>query len=97
MKIVCTTVYNFEELPSLSQEVAINKHIRFIMECQPYDEMSENMKKAVDKAESLQTPWFTGGYIYDYCKDEIIEEIKLNEYDFYEDGELKDSRLSEVA
>ena len=54
----------------------------------PHEEFTGNLKKAIDKSESLHTPWFDANYVYDYCKDEIIEEIKLNNYEFLETGEF---------
>ena len=83
-------VYKFNELSPKKQETAICNHIDFWLEITPYDSehASPNFKKACDEAERMQTPWFVGEYVYDYCKDEIIEEIKLNDYDFFSNGEL---------
>ena len=69
---------------------AISDHIDFWLEIRLYDDepKESNFKKACDKAETMQTPWFTGEYVYDYCRDEIIEEIELNEYVFTSDGKL---------
>jgi hypothetical protein len=81
-------VYNFNELNEAAKEKAISDEIRFMVETISYEEADTNLKKAYDKAEEMLTPWFTESYIYEYCKDEIIETIKFNKYDFLKDGSL---------
>lgn len=81
-------VYSFDELSEDAKNRAISDYIDFLLETTLYEDMTENLKKAVDKAESMQTPWFTGSYVFDYCKDELIETIKANEYEFTEDGKI---------
>jgi hypothetical protein len=88
IKTTETKVYKFDELSQEAKDRAINDMIRFEIEVTPYDELSDNFKKAVDKAEEMRTPWFTGSYVYEYCLPEIIETIKANEYEFTEDGHL---------
>jgi len=66
------------------QDKVISKEIDNILKYSNYDDMSFKMKKACDKSEQMQTPWFAGSYIYDYCKDEIIESLKG--YQFLENG-----------
>ncbi len=80
------TVYSFDELNEEAQLQAILDHIQFMIDCLPYEEGSDNFRKAIDEAESMLTPWFCRSYILDYCKDEIIEDIKINEYLFDETG-----------
>lgn len=81
--------YEFNELNKNAKNKAIDDHIDFWMECREYDEKNKgNFEKATDKAESMGTPWFTGNYIFDYCEDEIIEEIETNKYLFDENGDL---------
>ena len=88
MRIKETKVYQFDELSDRAKEEAISDHINFMLEVIQYEDASDNFKKAIDKAEAMQTPWFTGSYVYEYCKDEVIENIKINEYEFTEDGKL---------
>ena len=88
MRIKETKVYQFDELSDRAKEEVISDHINFMLEVIQYEDASDNFKKAIDKAEAMQTPWFTGSYIYEYCKDEVIENIKINEYEFTEDGKL---------
>ena len=92
MKTICKSfdVYPFIELTEDAQNKAINDHINFWLEIKSYEDepKNSNFKKACDKAESMQTPWFAPCYVYDYCKDEIIEEIEINEYVFTAEGHL---------
>ena len=81
--------YEFDELSEEAQNKAISDHINFWMEVREFDEENKgNFEKAVDEAEKMKTPWFMGEYIYDYCKNEIIQEIEANKYLFDEYGEL---------
>lgn len=67
------------------KDKAIIDEINFLLEVMPYEEMVGNFKKAIDKANAMQTPWFTAEYIWEYCKDDILEILKG--YDFLENGE----------
>lgn len=87
-KIITKEVFTFNELSIKAQNQAIFDHINFFLEVIPYEDMSIDMQKACDKAEKMQTPWFTGSYIYDYCQQEIIDDIILNEYYFDNNGIL---------
>ena len=75
--------YKFNELNKNAQEKAINAYIRFEVEimdrASPYYYLSEEMEK-------MQTPWFLVEVIYEKHKEEIIETIKINNYNFYKDG-----------
>ena len=86
----CYEVYPFCELNEDAQNQAISDHINFWLEIRAYeDEPKEsNFKKAIDRAEAMQTPWFTGSYVLDYCRDEIINEIEINEYLFTGNGKM---------
>ena len=79
-------VYNFKELSEIAQNKVINDYIQFILECIPYEEMTDNMKKAIDKSNNMQTPWFTPLYVYEYCLDEIMEGIEC--YTYTNDGNI---------
>lgn len=78
-------IYSYDELSEEAKEKAINDEINFILKVTPYEEMEGNLKKAIDKANAMQTPWFTAEYIWEYCTDDILEILK--EYDFLENGE----------
>ncbi len=80
-------IYTFDELSEESKTFAINDLIKFILDCD-YDQIKKwwpKVTRAIDKAESMQTPWFVGQYVYEYCKDDVLLPIlKLAEY--LEDG-----------
>lgn len=81
--------YEFKDLSEEVQEKVIMDHANFWLEVRQYDEKNKgNFEKAIDKAEEMKTPWFTHEYIYKYCKDEIIEEIKANKYLFDKKGNI---------
>lgn len=80
--------YQYKDLSETAKEKVINEHINFWMEVLEYDQMSDNQKKAIDTAERMQTPWFTGSYFYDYCLPELLDEIERNHYLFDKDGNL---------
>jgi len=83
--------YPYAELDEMAQEKAVNEHIDFLMETVSYEDAEEyhpNLKKAYDRAEEMQTPWFTGSYVNDFCKDDIIETMDLNDCLFDEEGDL---------
>jgi hypothetical protein len=82
MKIITKNirVYKYSELPESIKDIVINNEVNFMLECFEYDELSENMKKAIDKSEQMQTPWFAGSYIWDYARDEILERVNQQEY-----------------
>lgn len=88
MTIVTKTykVYEYNELIPNIQNKIKNNYINWIINHIPYEKLSDNMKRAVDKANSMQTPWFTGSYIYEYCLDEIIKSI--NSYEYLVNGDI---------
>lgn len=81
-----TEVYTFDELSDEAKEQAICNHIECLMEV--YQGEDDMIHDSVLEADKLQTPWFTGSIIYENHKDDVIEEIKINEYEFTVDGEL---------
>lgn len=81
--------YEFSDLVEKAQEKVINEHIEFWLEMGDsiYNTVGwENFTKAVDKANEMRTPWFTGSYVYDYCKDEILEELNGNGHLYDSEG-----------
>ena len=88
MKIVTKNyeVYDFEELSEEIKGKVICDNIKFIIECYDYEELSDNIKKGIDKANSMLTPWFIGEYIFEYAKEEIIENCK--DYQYTKDGNI---------
>lgn len=78
--------FTYDELSKEAQDRAMNDLINFWIDCLDCNNGSDNFRKAIDKSNSMQTPWFVGEYIYEYCKDELLSEMKLNNDLFYEDG-----------
>ena len=80
-------VYTFDELPENIQHKVVDDEINAWLEIyQDEDIMPEGMLKAIKHAKRLQTPWFTPGYIWDYCKEEVLSCCK--EYDYLASGEV---------
>jgi hypothetical protein len=82
------TAYEFDDLAPDIQDDIICSEIDFYLECIPYEDMPPTMQAACDKAEKMQTPWFTGSYIFDDCRDLLVEGINLNNYLFDENGKM---------
>ena len=83
-------VYNFSELSEEAKERAIGAYINYLLENYLYEELcehGENFKKAMDKANALQTPWFTSQYIYENCKKDL-EMMLEDENQFTKDGNI---------
>jgi hypothetical protein len=87
MKIIKTKVYEFDELPDEAKERAIINEAIFYNEID-YRHLPDCIKRAVDKAEAMQTPWFTTEYILDDCRSYLIDTIKLNNYTFTIEGKM---------
>ena len=87
-----TEVFKLDELSEEAKENAISDQIEFWIETlqDTIDQglCSDNLQKAINEAERLKTPWFLGSIIYEYCEAELIEEIKINEYEFTVEGKL---------
>ena len=86
MREITIPIYEFSELSEEAKSTAINSHIDFWMEVHTGDTMPDSLKKAVDMAEKMHTPWFLPSYIYDYCLEEIL--VELSEAEFYGDGKF---------
>jgi hypothetical protein len=41
----------------------------------------EGYDKGIQEAEDMLTPWFTGGYIWDNCQDEILHACRTGYYE----------------
>lgn len=81
-------LYTYSELTVPAQFTAINQLVNAWIDMPPL--VPEDAQEAYDKAgrdaERMQTPWFFGEYIYDYCREQIMRE--LNEGYFTKDGEF---------
>ena len=83
MRIAETQVYKFDELSDKAKKVAILEHINF--EIDTMDKESFYWPIAV-RMEKMKTTGFLAETIWDECKDDIVETIKVNEYEFKENG-----------
>jgi len=72
-------LYTYEELNKKTKARIENNKVQQMLDIIPYESASPNMKKAIDKAKEMKTPWFTTSYMYDYCYSEIVKNIKADE------------------
>ena len=86
MRMVQIPCYKFGELDEDAKQLAIEDTIQFVLERYTYEEQSENIQKAIDAAERMKTPWFTGSYIWEYAEDEILH--ICNQYEYTENGSV---------
>lgn len=88
MKQVTINVYSFDELTKEIQDAVINRRISEMVEYEAEDHYKNwpEFKKAIDRAVQLQTPWFTGAYVWDYCQNEILEDVK--QWQYFKDGKI---------
>ena len=80
--------YEFNDLSEEAKEKANNDTISFLLDTYDEELASGNMIKAVNKSEKMQTPWFAGEYVWEYCKEEIKEMLEINRYLFNDEGEI---------
>ena len=84
-------VYKYEELDEYAQTRAMCDEVDFYMEVKVYElfdssgeikpeHKDSSLYRAVKKAEEMQTPWFLGNYILEFCYNEVMENIKAREY-----------------
>ena len=78
-------VYSYDELDQEIKDKIINDEVALILNFD-YSDQSKQVKKAIDKAEEMLTPWFAGSYVWDYAKDEVLENIRDREY--LKDGDI---------
>lgn len=79
-------IYKFDELEEKTQNNIINIYIQDILYTTNIEKLNKNsnLYKAIKKANDMQTPWFTEQYVWDYCKKDILKELKKCEY--YKNG-----------
>ena len=73
-----TKTYNVFELSELDEKAkdrAINDIVNSWMEIEDLvpEEAHADYLRAIDKAEAMLTPWFTGSYILEYCNKWVME------------------------
>ncbi len=83
------TAYEFDDLNEEAKRKVLVSQVEFWLETRKYKtKYKGNYERAVDKAEEMRTPWFTGEYVLEYCEKELIREIKANKYLFNEVGDF---------
>ena len=88
MRKVEISIYKFKELKKEIQEKVISDYIMMLVETTDFEEINKHTKiyKAYKKAEEMQTPWFIGNFIWEYCEEQILKD--LNKLEFKKDGEI---------
>ena len=77
MKTVTIPIFEYDELPKETQEKIINESIEYMLEI---NWPSEAFQKACAKAEAMRTPWFVGEYIWEDCKEEVLNLCREHSY-----------------
>lgn len=72
-------LYTFDELSKASQDRVINNIVQNMIE---YEYDSPDVAQALLKAENMATPWFSGEYVLESCRDRIYFEARNSEYEF---------------
>lgn len=81
--------YEFDDLSEETRNKVIANHIQFWLETREYDEENPgNYEAALDEATRMQTPWFAAEIVREKCEQEIIQDIKANDYLFDPEGEI---------
>jgi len=92
MRTVRIKVYRFSELSEQVQNRLFNQRVKEMIEYEREEHYNNwpQFKKAIDKCERLQTPWFLQEYVWDYCGDAIMELLRSedNEREYYKDGRV---------
>jgi len=75
-------VYEYSSQSLVPKATAIDALIVSSMECDSLipEDTQELVMRAGEKSNQMQTHWFWGSYIWDYCEQQIIEECKKGLY-----------------
>jgi hypothetical protein len=86
--IVEYEVFEYNELSHDAKNKAISEAIKYIMDhdFETIEKLWPDVAKAIEKAESMRTPWFASQYICDLCQDTLL--AILNYENYLEDGSL---------
>ena len=79
-------VYKYDELSEEIKNIVVSNYIDFWVGTIDFSKLNKNtnLYKAIRKADELRTPWFEAQFIWDYCKKDILKNVRKNEY--YENG-----------
>ena len=81
-------IYKYDELEETAKNRVINEYIEAIILTTDFSMLDKrsNLYRAFKESEKMQTPWFLGQYIWEYCEKQILKTLKSHKY--YENGEL---------
>ena len=83
-----TRLFMFNDLEETAKLNAINNRIRIIVDYSLGDYSKyKGLEKAFKACETLKTPWFIYQYVFEYCGDEIKEELQ-NDFLFTANGAI---------
>lgn len=96
MKKCTINLYTFDELSEKAKEKAIAEHREFLLSMMsPNDFISGDIEH--DTAAILQATYEIEYEYYCLCDEPIIESLQINEYEFFQNGELAtNSKILEV-
>ena len=85
MKTITETynIFTYDELAKPAQDAVVNQVIQDWIECDDIavpDEARAMYDKAYLQSERMRTPWFFGEYIWEYCKNFVLNEAKRSYY-----------------
>lgn len=89
MRTIRTKVYQFSELSEQAKQKIITQRIEDMMQWEHSDNYENwpEYKKAIDRAEEMQTPWFAGSYVWEYCGADIVAALNdCKESQYTKDG-----------
>lgn len=81
-------IYKYDELEETAKNRVINEYIEAIILTTDFSMLDKrsNLYRAFKESEKMQTPWFLGQYIWEYCEKQILKTLKSHKY--YENGGL---------
>ena len=81
-------IYKFDELDKQTQSRIIENYITFWIDTTDIDTLNKNtnLYKAIKECEKMKTPWFLYQYIFNYCKKQILKDVK--NYEYLANGEM---------
>ena len=79
--------FEFSDLSDEAKEKAISERALFLLDLCNSGLLTEkefklhypDVVRAIEKAEEMRTPWFTASYVIEYCRDQLMEEITVND------------------
>lgn len=85
-RLIKVSCYEFDDFTDKTntQNYILDKILKIYIEVECFSDT--RIYDAQRKSEELRTPWFFQSYVFDYCKDSIIDLAK--EYYYLEDGKI---------